>query len=222
MDYCYKTKNLSVILKNTINLIEKEELNVNWFIKLICYNYASLTILHECTLGQLQLEEHIKNLQSAAKYLNEVIILTNKHCSKSSELWDGYAQYNLCRVYQSLYNVDDVEKKPFYLEEITKTSYKAIESRKRLIYANFKGIFSNAILFEYFLALKNKYEFNMHLEGYAYKDKIIEQIDNTMIELNKYCEISGLIKLINLREQLCNMKEEVKKAHNESDNINNQ
>ena len=74
--------------------------------------------------------------------------------------------------------------------------------RKSRIESGLRGIFSTALSYEYFLALKHEYELGESLPGYTGKDQqgITEDIRSTLAELTVYCRTTGLEKLFMIRD----------------------
>ena len=129
----------------------------------------------------------------------------------SKILWLGYAQYDLTRAYENMYKIT---KDPTYLEKVEEYSQASIVTRYKWFYDNpFKGVFSNALSYEYFLVYKYEYELRYKYQHYSNdgSEEILKGLDKLKTELNHYYESTGLGRLYDMRDDIDTLMEKVKK-----------
>ena len=87
-----------------------------------------------------------------------------RFCPRASELWSGYISYNLSCAFEKMYAIADQtgnltdQQREEWIQKIRAFSQRAVRLRQQWIKNGMKGIFSTALSFEYFLAMKHEYE----------------------------------------------------------------
>ena len=187
------------------------EINMNWYLQIIALNYAALARMQmmnadpEESAGPDEVRE---KMIVPLKRVNEIMA---KNCKRAGELWNGFVYYNLSRAYEKLYMREQEEASvgavsgqevSHWISEMRENSLRSIVIRRHWIGNGMKGIFSTALSYEYFLAMKYEYELCEKIPKYSEKprDKRAEDIRGTLAELSVYCKTTGLEKLFAIRE----------------------
>lgn len=207
-------------LEECVDLLKLGDLKINWYLQITALDYAALARMQAINIEPGFPDERIESLKIAIDHLENIEILIKKYCLRAGELWSGYVQYNLSRAYERLlYAIEDKDEnegrnkddekhkdqeliKVKLIKRVRECSLKAISIRRRWIGNGMKGIFSTALSYEYFLALKHEYELCKTMDGYSSEpqEKVFEGIRNTLEELTIYCKTTGLERLFAIRD----------------------
>ena len=90
-------------------------------------------------------------------------------------------------------------------EKIRYYSISSITTRRKWCKVNtFKGVFTNALSFEYFLVKKHELEIRLTTNGYANitKEQMIQDLKNLDEELKQYCDSTELGRLYDMKSSI--------------------
>ena len=188
-------------LRDFVDSFESGRFAYNWMLKILAYEYVALAYMKYIACTD-RFDESILELMDYIIGSYKKVIETGKYNDPYSKaLWMGYAQYDLTRAYENLYKVTGDQK---YLAKMEEFSQKSITTRRKWFTENtFKGVFSNALSYEYFLVCKYEYEMSYKYEKYAQRNTpadILGGLDKLKAELNQYCETTGLGRLYDMRD----------------------
>lgn len=208
----YEFERIAEELESIIERCDQGELSLNWYIKIAALDYAALSRMHMMNMIS---ESEINRNDLQEKVIDPLLRIEEiikKNCRRAGELWNGYVYYNLSRAYEKVYRLeqkavqdgkaDSGQQSDNTFRMIKEYSLRAISIRRRWIENGMKGIFSTALSYEYFLAVKHEYEQCEALPGYSEKtpEKMTEDIRRTLAELSVYCKTTGLEKLFIIRD----------------------
>lgn len=208
--YMYEFKEIADDLKIIVDLIENDEsFQINWLLKVLAYEYTGLSYMKYIACRNKYDESDLELLDFNEKcYLKMMAI--GKQDILSNILWKGYAQYDLTRVYENKYRI---KKDSDYIDVMMDYSNKSIRTRRKWFLDNkFKGIFSSAISFEYFLVCKFEYELRHLHEAYTddSSEQIITGLSQLKQELNEFCENTEFGRLYEMRDSIDSLINRVK------------
>ena len=213
----YEFSRVSDDLEQYIEFNHERKIKANWYTMVVALDYAALARMQAIKATTDNKNNTIEELVQVIDYLNQVENIIQQNFRRAAELWSGYIQYNLSRVYEQIVlTIDESSIKSHevtgksreeWIEKVRESSLKAISVRHRWMDNGMKGVFSTALSYEYFLALKHEYELCENLRGYSEdkKEKVADSIRNTLAELTVYCKTSGLEKLYDIREAFVKM-----------------
>lgn len=193
-------KEIADNIRSFIESFEDGTFEYNWMIKVMAYEYAGLAYMKyiACT------DKYDESILALMNYIigcyENVIRVGKRNDPYSAVLWTGYAQYDLTRAYENLYKVT---KDAQYLAKMGEYSQASIVTRRKWFSDNqFKGVFSSALSFEYFLVYKYEYELRHKYSTYSSDtpDHIIGGLVQLKSELSRYCETAGLGRLYDIRD----------------------
>lgn len=195
------------IVNNIQRFVDKtennpEEFRYNWLLKTIAYEYLGLAKMKVINFCNKYDESLLPTLEYVIECYNKVIDLANDYGGTSANLWRGYSEYNLTRAYEAVYKITNDNK---YLEKIKFYSLSSISTRKEWCKVNsFKGVFTSALSFEYFLVKKHELEIRYRINGYSSvtKEQLIEDILSLDEELKQYCDSIELGRLYDMKSGL--------------------
>lgn len=193
-------KEIADELREFIESFEDGTYDYNWIIKVMAYEYTALAYMKYIACTDVYDQSILSLMDYNISCYENVIKTGKKNDPYSKILWQGYAQYDLTRAYENLYKVT---KDPAYLDRMEEYSQASIVTRYKWFCENpFKGVFSNALSYEYFLVYKYEYELRYKYPGYSADtpDDIVGGLDNLKSELNRYCETTGLGRLYDMRD----------------------
>lgn len=204
-------KEIADEIRGFIEDFEDGTYEYNWIIKVMAYEYAALAYMKYIACTD-KFDESILTLMDYNIACYEKVIKTGKRNDPYSKiLWQGYAQYDLTRAYENLYKVTGDDK---YLLKMEEYSQASIVTRYKWFCENpFKGIFSNALSYEYFLVYKYEYELRYKYKKYSEcstDEEILGGLDKLKGELNRYCEATGLGRLYDMRDGIDKLMTNVK------------
>jgi hypothetical protein len=194
-------KEIADELHDFIEDFENGTFEYNWMLKIMAYEYAALAYMKYIACAD-RFDDSILSLMDYTISCYDKMIKTGKRNDPYSKiLWQGYAQYDLTRAYENLYKVTNDEQ---YLSKMEEYSQASIVTRYRWFCENpFKGVFSNALSYEYFLVYKYEYELRYKYKKYSEystDEEILGGLDKLKGELNRYCEATGLGRLYDMRD----------------------
>ena len=209
--YKYQFQSIAEELKEFVDLIEKEddEFHYNWLIQIMAYEYVALAFMKMIACDAVYDESVMEILNNVVYYYEKTMEIAKNHDPYSKNLWMGYAQYNLTRTYENMYRITKDAK---YLDNMRDYSYKSMLTRKQWFQNNkFKGVFSSALSFEYFLVCKFEYELQYKIKEYGNNkaEEIVSGLENVKKELNQYCESTGLGRLYDMRDGIDSLIESI-------------
>lgn len=190
-------------LRDFVTSYESGRFQYNWLLKILAYEYVGLAYMKYIACTD-RFDESILPLMDYIIESYEKAIETAKYNDPYSKiLWMGYTQYNLTRCFENLYKVTGDNKHLISMEEY---SQKSIATRRKWFTENtFKGVFSNALSYEYFLVCRYEYELSFKYKQYAQLNTsadILGGLDKLKAELNQYCETTGLGRLYDMRDSI--------------------
>ncbi len=204
-------KEIADELRDFIDDFEGGVYDYNWLLKIMAYEYVALAYMKYLACID-RFDESILPLMDYIIESYEKVITTGKRNDPYSKiLWLGYAQYDLTRAYENLYRVFGDDK---YLLKMEEYSQASIVTRYKWFCENpFKGVFSNALSYEYFLVYKYEYELRYkypNYSKYSTDEEILGGLDKLKGELNRYCEATGLGRLYDMRDGIDKLMTNVK------------
>ena len=201
--YQYEFRSIADEIREFIDSFENnEDFCCNWLIQIMAYEYVALAYMKEISCGDC----YDEGLLDKMKYIiqsYENVMRIGKRCDPFSYvLWRGYAQYDLTRAYENLYRITGEEH---YLKKMKECSWNSITTRRKWFEHNsFKGVFSSALSFEYFLVYSYEYELRYKYENYTNEPsgEILNGLQLLQEELNRYCENTELGRLYDMRDHI--------------------
>lgn len=205
----------SSIVNNIQKFVDKTEnnssvYNYNWLLKTIAYEYLGLAKMKVINFRNKYDESILPTLDYVIECYKKVICLADDYGGTSAILWRGYTEYNLTRVYEIIYKITNDVK---YLEYIKSYSLSSIATRKEWCKVNsFKGVFTSALSFEYFLVKKHELEIRYRIKEYSSstKEQLIEEISSLDEELKQYCDSIELGRLYDMKSSLDEFRKKIK------------
>ncbi len=202
-------KRIAKDLREFIEEFESGERACNWLIRITAYEYSALSYMKYLGCVDGDDESQLELMKYIISCYQKAMRTGNDYDAYSNTLWQGYCQYNLTRAYVKLYKITGDKS---YLEDIGDYSVSSINTRRTWFKENnFKGVFSNALSFEYFLVCRYEYELRYKLPGYSTgtsKD-IITGLCNLKDEISLYCETSGINRLYDMRDSIDSLMDNV-------------
>lgn len=191
-------------LQNFVEKIESQgdRYNYNWLLKILAYEYIALAKMKVINLENEYNIGKIPVLEYVIKCYNKVIELAMDYGAASTNLWLGYAQYDLTRAYEAMYRLT---RDKAILESVKKYSLASIATRREWCKIHsYKGVFSNALSFEYFLVKKHELELRCDLCGYAEDtvEQMLDAVNRLDEELRQYCDTVELGRLYDMKSSL--------------------
>lgn len=178
----------------------------NWLLMTIAYEYVALACMKVINLKNSYSDNEVETINYVISCYNNVIKISNENSLQSAGLFLGYAQYDLTRAYEALYQVT---KDKSIFGQIQRYSSESILTRQNWCNVNsFKGIFSNALSFEYFLVKKYELELRHKLKGYSKVNKkdMLKELNKLDDELKLYCDSVELGRLFDMKESIDELK----------------
>lgn len=202
-EYAGKFQSIAMRLQRFVDKFEsgKETYDYNWFIKTMAYEYLGLAKMKVLAFQKATTDD-LKTLENVIEYYTTVINISEDYGGSSANLWRGYAEYNLTRVYETAFKIT---KDKQYLDKIKFYSLSSISTRKSWCRLNsFKGVFTSALSFEYFLVKKHELEICYEIKEYAplTNEQIIENLLILDEELKQYCDSTELGRLYDMKSSI--------------------
>lgn len=208
-EYEYEFLRIAEKIENFIEKIESGALKVNWLMRVMAYEYAGLAYMKTVKFRNIFDDEALSMVNKAISFYDKMLATAESYGGTSENLWRGYAEYDLTRVYETLYiatgNTD-------YLGLIHKYSMQSIVTRREWCRVNaFRGVFTNALSFEYFLVKKHELDLCLQLSGYSLysKQQLIDATDDLSDELRNYYDSSELGRLYDMKESIDALREKI-------------
>ena len=203
-EYLHMFDDIVYRIQKFINKIEKypDIYQYNWLLHIIAYEYIALAQMKAINLTNTYTPEEIETLRHVIACYNKMIEIAELFGGPSENLWLGYAQYDLTRAYEALYRITDDQN---LLEKIRYYSISSITTRRKWCKVNtFKGVFTNALSFEYFLVKKHELEIRLTTNGYANitKEQMVQDLKNLDEELKQYCDSTELGRLYDMKSSI--------------------
>ena len=191
-------------LQKIINKTEdrSKEYNYNWLLLTLAYEYLALAKMKVLNFVDSYSDDNLNTLNYVIACYEKVIEISEDYGGPSSNLWLGYAQYDLTRAYEYVYRITGNTD---ILEKIRNYSHSSIVTRRDWCKINsFKGVFTNALSFEYFLVRKHELEMRFTIDGYSptTKTQMIKDIESLDEELKQYCDSVELGRLYDMKSSI--------------------
>lgn len=174
----------------------------NWLIKILAYEYLALAEMKVLNFRDKYDGGVSATLDHVVYCYEKVIELADDYAGTSDELWRGYAEYDLTRAYEAYYKITGDAA---YLCKIKEFSLKSIITRKAWCRSNkFRGVFANALSFEYFLVKKHELEIRYEIKEYDHctKEDIFGDLAELDGELKEYCDATELGRLYDMKSSI--------------------
>lgn len=208
-EYEFEFLSIAEKLENFINRVESGALKVNWFMRVMAYEYAGLAYMKTVNFRNIFDDEAVGMVNKAITFYDKMLKTAECYGGTSENLWRGYAEYDLTRTYETLYIATG---KMDYLGLIHKYSRQSIVTRREWCRVNaFRGVFTNALSFEYFLVKKHELDLCLRLNGYSLysKQQLIDATDDLSDELRNYYDSSELGRLYDMKESIVALREKI-------------
>ncbi len=189
-------------LQTFIDEFESGQRSYNWMIRIMAYEYSALSYMKYLVCVDRYDEAQLELMNYIISCYKKTMAIGNENDPYSNTLWQGYAQYNLTRAYVNLYKITGND---MYLEDMADYSISSINTRRNWFKNNnFKGVFSNALSYEYFLVCKYEYELRYKIPAYSMgtEEDILAGLSGLKDELSLYCETSGINRLYDMRNSI--------------------
>ena len=209
-EYEYEFLIIAEKLEAFIGKIESGLLKVNWLIRIMAYEYAGLAYMKMVNFRNKFDDEAVKTVNKAIAFYDKMLETAASNGGTSENLWRGYAEYDLTRAYETLYLATDETD---YLALIHKYSMQSIVTRREWCRVNaFRGVFTNALSFEYFLVKKHELDLCSRLHDYSQysKQQLIAATNDLSDELRNYYDSSELGRLYAMKESIDALREKIK------------
>ncbi|MBO7342205.1 MAG: nucleotide-binding protein [Clostridia bacterium] len=196
----FEFKEIADGLRDFVEAFEDGTYEYNWLIKVLAYEYTALAHMKYIACVDKYDESILKMMDFVIDCYEKAASVGKRNDPYSKILWQGYTQYNLTRAYENLYKVTHESA---YLDKMQEYSQASIVTRRKWFTDNpYKGVFSNALSFEYFLVYKYEYELRHKYAAYSpdTPDEILQGLDKLKSELNSYCATTGLGRLYDMRD----------------------
>ncbi len=200
--YKAEFKGIADDLRDFIDAFEDGTYHYNWLIRVMAYEYTALAYMKYLVC----LDRYDDSILELMKYIiscyEKVIRVGKRNDPFSHILWQGYAQYDLTRAYENLYKITGDES---YFEKMEDYSQASIATRYRWFCENpFKGVFSSALSYEYFLVCRHEYELRFKYPHYSpdTDNEILVGLGGLKEELSRFCETTGLGRLYDMRDSI--------------------
>ncbi len=194
-----------------ISGFEKGVFSYNWLIKIVAYDYAALTKMKMYVIDSKPCSaENRGDLEDAINYFEKAKNLAQKYDVASENIWLGYIQYNLARAYKDKY---DFTKDESLLMRIKDNLLDAIGYREGWLASEYyKGLFSTALSYEFFIASYYDYLLRNSLEGYSTEtpEENLDNIISLRNMLTNYCDKSELGTLYRIRDKIDDLIAEIR------------
>ena len=185
------------------SFVKKYEANPDWncnrIILILAYDYLALAFMKKLNYSG---ETSIDEWEYIEDCFKKVVDLAEED-DCSDELWNGYAYYNLARVYENMYRITQDST---YMQKMRKSIEDALYFRHEWLDVDFDGVFGTALTYEYFLASKYDYETRFDIgsgsDGSDDADSIIHGLNGLRKELSEYCEAIDVGRLFELRDSI--------------------
>lgn len=201
-EYAAEFESIADELERFVEKFEDGTFKFNWLIRVMAYEYAGLALMKVIEFKNEYDESVIKTVNRAIDYYKKMLEVADDYGGSSTSLWRGYAEYDLTRTYEALYKIT---KDASLIEEMRKYSYKSIVTRKNWCKVNsFRGVFTNALSFEYFLVKKYELELCYFYSEYAgiSKEQLAVEADKLNKELKNYYDSSELGRLYDMKSSI--------------------
>lgn len=178
----------------------------NWFVLEMAYEYVGLAVMKVLGFSELD-ESAMPQLEYARDAYYKVIEIADEYGGPSAVLWRGYSEYNLTRVHETMYTLT---KKAEYLDKIREYSYKSIATRREWCrVGSFKGAFTNALSFEYFLVKRHELEIQCAIPEYKTMSQaqMAQYLAELETELRQYYGSTELGRLYDMKVSLDSLKQ---------------
>lgn len=187
-------------IQSFINNLEKNsEWQCNRIIKILAYDYAALAKMKSLSYKE---DISISELEYIERNYNKVIALAEED-DRSDDLWNGYAFFNLARLYETMYRIEGDSN---YINKLNNAIKEALFYRHEWLDVGFEGAFGTALTFEYFLASKYEYETRFYLgsieTGNGEAVAIVKGLERLRCELSEYCEAIDVGRLFEMRDSI--------------------
>ena len=211
-EYEFEFLSIAQKLENFIDRVESGSLKVNWLLRVMAYEYAGLAYMKTVNFRNIFDEEAVRMVNKAIAFYGKMLETAECYGGTSENLWRGYAEYDLTRTYETLYIATG---KMDYLGLIHKYSMQSIVTRREWCRVNaFRGVFTNALSFEYFLVKKHELDLCSRLEGYSLysKPQLIAAADDLSDELRSYYDSTELGRLYDMKESIVALREKISRS----------
>jgi hypothetical protein len=200
-------------IKRVIDDFEAEKNHYNWLIRIVAYDYAALSKMKMFVIdANPTSKENQQDLEEAILYFEKAKLLAKDEDVESGNIWLGFIQYNLSRAYESKYTI---KKEAKLISLIKENLLDAIGYREEWTQNEYyKGIFSTALSYEYFLASYYDYMLRYDLKGYSDEtpEENLENVKELRNILNHYCDKTELGTLYRMRDQIDGLIEKITRS----------
>lgn len=204
VEYADEFKAIAGNIKSFIDYMENggENAQYNWLVRIMAYEYAGLALMKTVDLYNIFNDTTKAVVEKAIEYYKKMLDVARVYGGTSENLWRGYAEYDLTRAYEALYKISGDKS---YFEYMRKYSHNSIVTRKYWCKVNaFRGVFTNALSFEYFLVKKHELELSYNYPDYANLDrtqlsKLAQELSD---ELKQYYDSSELGRLYDMKSNI--------------------
>lgn len=214
-EYALEFNSIADELEKFIKNFEDGTFKCNWLLRVMAYEYAGLALMKVIGFKNKYEQSTIEIVNRVISYYEKMLEVADNYGGSSTVLWRGYAEYDLTRAYEALYKVTQNDK---LLEEIRKYSYKSIVTRKNWCKVNsFRGVFTNALSFEYFLVKKHELELCYSYKQYASmtREQLASEADKLNRELKNYYDSSELGRLYDMKSSIDEFQNKVLTTYNQ-------
>jgi hypothetical protein len=200
-------------LQKFVDKFEKDgsKFNYNWFIKTMAYEYLALAKMKVLNFSETESEADLGTLEYVIDCYKKVIETSEDYGGSSATLWRGYAEYNLTRAYEAMYRIT---KNSDYISDMRHYSLNSIITRKSWCNVNnFKGVFTSALSYEYFLVKKHELEIRYKIPEYSTStnEQLIEELVSLDDELKHFCDSTELGRLYDMKMSIDEFRQALKK-----------
>lgn len=201
-EYAAEFKAIADELETFIAKFEAGTFKYNWLIRVMAYEYAGLALMKAIGFKNEYDESVTEIVKRVILYYQKMLDVADDYGGSSTILWRGYAEYDLTRAYEAMYKITNDKS---LLEEIRKYSHKSIVTRKNWCKVNsFRGVFTNALSFEYFLVKKHELELCYAYKEYAAltNEQLALEAEKLNRELKNYYDSSELGRLYDMKSSI--------------------
>ncbi len=201
-EYEYEFLAIAEKLENFIGKAERGTLKVNWLMRVMAYEYVGLAYMKTVNFRNIFDDKAVEMVNKAISFYGKMLEIAENYGGTSENLWRGYAEYDLTRTYEALYVATGSAD---YFPLIRKYSMQSIVTRREWCRVNaFRGVFTNALSFEYFLVKKHELDLCSRFDGYSLysKQQLIAATNDLSDELRNYYDSSEFGRLYDMKESI--------------------
>ena len=195
-----KFKHRSESIQSFVDMLEEHsDCQFNRILKILAYDYAALSRMKSMAYKD---GESLEELLYLEKCFIEVITLAEED-SRSDELWNGYAYFNLARLYEKMHRFTGDAS---YIDKMRRAIAESLFYRDEWLEAGLEGAFGTALAYEYFLASEYDYETRFYVgagdQASDDADSIVAGLKELRSELGEYCESVEIGRLFEIRDSI--------------------